>query len=198
VLPCLEIAALDAATELLLLVGGEERDLVDLVQVGLETAFGGDGGPPGSRGVLRTRRPPPSTARERVLEEPRGFEAGIGRCGGPCLPFRRATAGRLLHGRYDLLRGSRELQRRSRQWTAPDQDESGASKSRRSPCLRPGRGHLEPPGQAGPAEPDGDGGAGDDVVVTGVHSLKNGLLFAGTTGASNAPFSGGMLCVAPR
>jgi hypothetical protein len=44
VLPRGEVTGLDAAAEPLLLVGREEGDLVDLDQVGLEAAFGGNGG----------------------------------------------------------------------------------------------------------------------------------------------------------
>jgi len=44
VLAGLQVALLNPRSELLLLVGGEERDLVDLLQVGLEAAFGGNGG----------------------------------------------------------------------------------------------------------------------------------------------------------
>jgi hypothetical protein len=42
---------LDAAAELALLCGAEERNLVDLDQVGLEAAFGRDGGLLIGRGV---------------------------------------------------------------------------------------------------------------------------------------------------
>jgi hypothetical protein len=35
---------LDATTQLLLLLGREQRDLVDLLEVGLQATFGGNGG----------------------------------------------------------------------------------------------------------------------------------------------------------
>jgi len=41
-----EVAALDAAAELELLLRVEERNLVDLVEIGLQAAFGGNGGAP--------------------------------------------------------------------------------------------------------------------------------------------------------
>jgi len=37
------VAVLDPAAQLLLLVGGEELDLVDLLEIGLQAAFGGNG-----------------------------------------------------------------------------------------------------------------------------------------------------------
>jgi hypothetical protein len=37
------VARLDPAAELLLLVGGEEGDFVDFLEIGLEAAFGGNG-----------------------------------------------------------------------------------------------------------------------------------------------------------
>jgi hypothetical protein len=49
VLACRQVSGLDAATQLAFLRGGQERDLVDLEQVGLEAAFGGNGG--ASRGT---------------------------------------------------------------------------------------------------------------------------------------------------
>jgi hypothetical protein len=52
VLPRGEVAGLDAAAELLLLVGAEERGLVDLDQIGLEAAFGGNGGTSGWAAVV--------------------------------------------------------------------------------------------------------------------------------------------------
>jgi hypothetical protein len=39
VLPRLQVARLDAATQDFLLVCGQERDLVDLLEVGLQAAF---------------------------------------------------------------------------------------------------------------------------------------------------------------
>jgi hypothetical protein len=44
VLARLEVAALDATTELDLLLGGEEGYLVDLLEVRFEAAFCGNGG----------------------------------------------------------------------------------------------------------------------------------------------------------
>jgi len=43
VLPRLEVAALDATTELDLLLGGQEGYLVDFVEVRFEAAFSGNG-----------------------------------------------------------------------------------------------------------------------------------------------------------
>jgi hypothetical protein len=37
------VTLLDAAAELLLLLGGEEGDFVDLLEIGLEAAFGRNG-----------------------------------------------------------------------------------------------------------------------------------------------------------
>jgi len=39
-----QVSGLDATPQLAFLLGGQERDLVDLEQVGLEAAFGGNGG----------------------------------------------------------------------------------------------------------------------------------------------------------
>ncbi len=41
------------------------------------------------------------------------------------------------------------------------------------------------------------GNADYQVLASGVAGLKNGLLFAGTTGPTAIPFGGGVLCVAP-
>lgn len=47
----LQITRLDAATEFLLLVGGKERDLVDLLEVRFEAAFGGNSDSPVGGGL---------------------------------------------------------------------------------------------------------------------------------------------------
>jgi len=51
VLARFEVTSLDATAQVLLLLGGEEVDLVDLLEIGLETAFGRNGGPPWSEEV---------------------------------------------------------------------------------------------------------------------------------------------------
>jgi hypothetical protein len=47
VLAGFEITGLDPASQRELLLGAQERDLVDLLEIGLEAAFGGNGWAPG-------------------------------------------------------------------------------------------------------------------------------------------------------
>jgi hypothetical protein len=37
-----QVSGLDAATQLLLLIGSEQRNFVDLLEIGLQAAFGGN------------------------------------------------------------------------------------------------------------------------------------------------------------
>ena len=48
-----------------------------------------------------------------------------------------------------------------------------------------------------PASQPVSGAGGYDVIATGVHSNKNGLLFGGISGPANIPFNNGILCVNP-